>query len=69
MGPRGLPPAQIAYWDQTFGALVKTPEWLQALQKNQWEHEYLNSAATFKFMQEEYKHLEALLTELGDARK
>ena len=69
VGPKGLSPAQIAYWDATFSALVKTPEWLQTLQKNQWEHEYLGSASTFKFMQEENKQLEALLTELGDAKK
>jgi putative tricarboxylic transport membrane protein len=69
VGPKGLPPAQIAYWDATFSAMVKTPEWLQTLQRNQWEHEYLGSGGTFKFMQEEYKQLEVLLTELGDAKK
>ena len=69
VGPKGLSPAQIAYWDATFSALVKTPEWLQTLQKNQWEHEYLGSAGTFKFLREEYKELEVLLTELGDAKK
>lgn len=68
-GPRGLPPAQIAYWDRMLAGIVKTPEWREALQRNQWEDEYLNSAATLKFMREEYKHLEALLTELGDAKR
>src|SRR5688572_10250084 len=67
VGPKGLPPAQIAYWDQAFAGIVKSPEWQQSLQRNQWEDEYLNSAATYKFMQDEYRHLEALLTELGDA--
>jgi len=69
VGPRGLAPAQIEYWDRTFAALVKTPEWQQTLQKRQWEDEYLASAATFRFLQEEYRQLEALLTELGDAKK
>jgi putative tricarboxylic transport membrane protein len=69
VGAKGLSAGQIAYWDQTFAALVKSADWQQAIQKNQWEHEYMSSANTFKFMQEEYRHLEALLTELGDAKK
>ena len=68
VGAKGLPAAQIAYWDQTLAALVKTPEWRATAERNQWEDEYLNSADTYKFMQEEYRHLEALLTELGDAK-
>ena len=69
VGPKGLSPAQIAWWDQTLAAIVKTTEWQQAVQKYQWEDEYLNSTATLTFMQDEYRHLEALLAELGDARK
>lgn len=69
VGPRGLPPAQVAWWDLTLAAMVKMPEWQEAVRKNQWEDEYLNSADTLKFFQEEYRHLEALLTELGDAKK
>jgi putative tricarboxylic transport membrane protein len=69
VGPRGLGAAQVAYWDQTLAAMVKSPEWQEALRANQWEDEYMNSAATIKFMREEYKELEALLTELGDAKK
>ena len=69
VGPRGLTPAQIAHWDQAFAAMVKSAEWQDAVRKNQWEDEYRNSADTLKFMQEEYKKLAALLTELGDAKK
>ena len=69
VGRKMMPPAQIAYWDQALGAMVKTPEWQDAARKHQWEDDYLNSAGTLKFMQDEYKHLETLLTELGDAKK
>jgi putative tricarboxylic transport membrane protein len=69
VGPRGLNPVQIAFWDQTFGAMVKSAEWQESLRVNQWEDEYMGSANTVKFMREEYKELEALLTELGDAKK
>ena len=69
VGPRGLTPAQIAYWDQTLGTMVKTPEWQESLRTNQWEDEYVTSSGALKFMREEYKDLEALLTDLGDAKK
>lgn len=69
VGPKAMPPAQIAYWDQALGAMVKTPEWREAARKYQWEDDYLNSANALKFMRDEYQHLEVLLTELGDAKK
>jgi putative tricarboxylic transport membrane protein len=69
VGPKSMTPPQIAYWDQALGAMVKTAEWREAARKNQWSDDYLNAAGTLKFFQEEYKHLDALLTELGDAKK
>jgi putative tricarboxylic transport membrane protein len=68
VGPKGLTPAQVAYWDQTLGAMVRSPEWQQALAVNRWEDEYLNSTRALKFMQDEYKELETLLVELGEAK-
>lgn len=69
VGPRGLNAAQVAWWDQIFSAMVKTADWQESVRLNQWEDEYLGSASTVKFMREEAKALEALLTELGDAKK
>jgi len=67
VGPKGLSASQVAYWDQVFGAMVKSAEWQEALALNQWEDEYLNSANAARFMRDEYKELETLLTALGDA--
>ncbi len=69
IGPKTMTPAQVAYWDQALGAMVKTQEWQDAARKYQWSDDYLNAAGVLKFFQDEYKHLEALLTELGDAKK
>ncbi|MBI3045109.1 MAG: tripartite tricarboxylate transporter substrate binding protein [Betaproteobacteria bacterium] len=69
VGPKGMTAEQIAYWDRMLAVIVKMPEWQDAVRKNQWEDDYLNSADTVKFMQREYQHLEALLTDLGDAKK
>jgi tripartite-type tricarboxylate transporter receptor subunit TctC len=51
-----------------FSEIVKSAEWQNAVKNYQWDGDYRASAATSKFMQEEYKKLEALLTELGDAK-
>jgi len=69
VGPRGLSAEQIAYWDRTLAAIVKSSEWQAAVRKFQWEDEYRNSAGAVEFMRDEYRHLEELLTELGDAKK
>ena len=68
VGPKGLSAAQVRYWDQTLGAFAKSLEWQEAIRVNQWEDEYLDIASTVKFLQQEYKDLEALLTDLGDAK-
>lgn len=68
VGPKGLSAAQIAYWDHTLAAMVKSPEWQHMLKVEQWEDDYLDSAGTLKFMQEEYGKLEPLLVELGEAK-
>ena len=46
MGARGLTPEQVRYWDGVFGRMVKTDAWRQAVEKNQWEDDYLNSAGS-----------------------
>ena len=67
-GSRGLPAPQVAYWDRFFAEMVKSPEWQDALARNQWDGFHLNAAAAAKFLQEENKTLASLLRELGDAK-
>ena len=68
VGPKGLTPAQVAWWDRTLAAMARSPEWQQALRTYQWADEYLDSAGAARFLQEEYKKLETLLGELGEAK-
>jgi len=68
IGPKGLTPAQVAYWDQTFSDMVKSAEWQDAVRKYQWDGPYLNSTQTLKFLQEEDRKLAVLLREMGDAK-
>ena len=68
MGPKGLAPEQVAYWDRVFSALVKTADWKKDLQDNFWEEGYANAKATRNRLDEEYAEYKAILTELGAAK-
>ena len=43
MGPRGMTPEQIAYWDRVLGALVKTDDWKKDLADNFWDEGYADA--------------------------
>ena len=68
VGPRAMNPAQLVYWDGVFRKMVQTPQWKEAVAKNQWESDYKNSADTTKALKEEYEILKDVLTELGMAK-
>jgi putative tricarboxylic transport membrane protein len=69
MGPRGMTPEQVAYWDRVFSALVKTDDWKKDLQDNFWDEGYADSKAARKRLDEEYAEYKAILTELGAAKQ
>ena len=65
MGPRGLTAEQVSFWDGVFQRLVKTDAWRQAVEKNQWADDYMNSVDLGKSLKEQYDILKDMLTELG----
>lgn len=65
MGAKGLSADQIRYWDGVFGRMVKTDAWRQAVEKNQWDSDYMNSAEFGKNLKAQYEVLKDVLTELG----
>jgi len=68
IGPRGLSAAQLAYWDNTLRKMMQTQAWKDAVQKNQWEEDYKNSAELAKSLKAEHEILRDVLTELGMAK-
>ncbi len=65
VGPQGMTPAQVGYWDGVMAKLVAMPEWKAALEKNYWINEYLNSRDTQSFLEQQLKTHQAILGELG----
>lgn len=65
IGPRGLSADQIRYWDGVFARLVKSDDWKQAVEKNQWVEDYRNSADMGKELRRQHGILKDVLSELG----
>ncbi|OGA54364.1 MAG: hypothetical protein A3G24_05700 [Betaproteobacteria bacterium RIFCSPLOWO2_12_FULL_62_13] len=68
IAPKGLTSAQTNFWDAVFGKLAASEEWNKALEAQNLSNNYLNSAATMKFLQRQYDEVKLILTELGLAR-
>jgi putative tricarboxylic transport membrane protein len=65
VGPKGLTPAQTAFWDQAFAQVIKAPEWKSDLEKNAWGEDYSGAAETRKRLDAEHDLLTERLVELG----
>jgi putative tricarboxylic transport membrane protein len=68
MAPKGLAPAQVAYWEDLFAKTVQHPEWKQYLESNSWEWGYKNSRESAEYLKKDDEQTRALLTELGMAK-
>lgn len=68
VGPKGMPAAQIAWWDQVLARAVKDEAWQRELERTQSENVYKNSAETQKHWQAEYAEMKELFTTLGLAK-
>ena len=67
-GPRGLTPAQVAYWENTLRKVTETAEWKTDLERNFWQEDFQTGAAFKKDIEGEYVATKALLIELGLAK-
>jgi putative tricarboxylic transport membrane protein len=67
-GPKGLTPAQIAFWDGVLRKLVRTEDWKKDLEANFWVDAYAPAAEAKRIFDREFEEFRAILTELGMAK-
>lgn len=67
-GPRGMTAPQIAYWEQSLQRFVESEGWKKELDTNFWRSEYMRSAETRKFIEQDDAQARAFLSELGLAK-
>lgn len=68
VGPRGLQPAQRAYWEDVAARLTRTSAWKQELEANAWEHHFIRGPQLREFLEAETKKNREVLTEIGLAK-
>lgn len=64
IGPKGLAPAQVSYWERAIQRAVETDEWKKDLETNYHSGEFLGSADTRRLMDADHAKTKAFLTEL-----
>lgn len=69
MAPKGLTPAQIAYWEGVLRKATQVPEWKGDLEKNYWSDDFLPSQQFRKELEKDYGEMKAVLTDLGLAKQ
>ncbi len=69
MGPKGLTPAQVAYWEGALRKATQVPEWKGDLEKNYWSDDFVTSAQFSKDLEKDYADMKAVLSDLGLARQ
>jgi putative tricarboxylic transport membrane protein len=65
IAPKGLTPAQIAFWEDVMRRVAQSEEILQYAEKNLWLVEFKGSAETRKWLDDETAALKVIMTELG----
>jgi len=63
--PKGLTPAQTAFWEAALSKMSQTPEWKADLEKNHWTENFLTGAALKKEIEQEHGALKTALSDVG----
>ena len=69
IGPSGMAPAQIAFWDDTLARLMKSDDWKTNAERMMWDSNYRDSRETRKYFDAQYEASRRVLSDLGMARK
>lgn len=67
-GPKGMTPAQIAYWEGVMSRLVQTDDWKKDLERNVFEANFMKSDEVKPYLKAQSDQFRAVLTELGLAK-
>jgi len=68
-GPKGMTPAQVAYWESVLKRFIDTPEWAAEMVARNGIAKFMGAAQMKKYMDEEYAELKVFLAELELAKK
>lgn len=67
-GPKGMTPAQIAFWEEALAKVITTPDWKKQLSESNLESLFLRSGEFGKWLDTEYVTTKAVMVDLGIAK-
>jgi putative tricarboxylic transport membrane protein len=69
VGPKGLTPEQVAFWEGALRKASQTPEWQEGLKKNYWSNDFLTGKDFARDLDETYAAMKSVLVDLGLAKQ
>lgn len=67
-GPKGMTPAQIAFWERTVERATQAEEWKKELAENFWQHKIMGHADLTKFLVRDHAVQKEFLAGIGLAK-
>jgi len=67
-GPRNLPPAQLAFWEQAMRQVAENPGWKSDLEKNYWLADFSAGAQFRAELEKDYADTRRILADVGLAK-
>lgn len=67
-GPKGLTPAQVAYWEGVLRKAAESRDWKADLEKNFWSDHFVTGVELRKNIEQEYAATKTVLADLGLAK-
>ena len=68
LAPKGLTPAQSAYWESALKKATEAPEWKADIDKNFWADDFLVGQQFRKELDKDYAAMRAVLVDIGLAK-
>ena len=68
VGPKGLSPEHIAFWEDALARAVTTEDWKKNLEAQYWEGHFLRSGEFVKYLAQQYELTKVVMTDLGLAK-
>ena len=68
VGPKGMTPPQIAFWETAIQRAMQTPDWKKEVESINAVSEFMGSAGFRKYLDADYAQVKAFLTELELAK-
>lgn len=65
IAPKGITPAQVAYWEDVMRRVTESEEFHKVAEKHQWDISFRGAADARKFMDAEYAQFKRVMTFMG----